>query len=325
MSESRVTHDQAELGRSGIRLSPLGVGTWPWGDGKVWRFDPVKGPRDAEAAFHAALDRGVTLFDTAEIYGRGKSEELLGRFIRESGRTALVATKFAPLPLRLSARTLPGALDASLARLGLERVDLYQVHWPYTLLTIPALMDQMARQVELGKVRAVGVSNYSADDMRRAHAALAAHGVPLASNQVIYHLLDRSPERNGVLDACRALGITLIAYSPLAMGALSGKYDTGASNAGLVRRYHPHFARYRRAATVLRALRAIAEHHRATPAQVALRWLIERPGVVPIPSARNAAQSTDNAGALDFRLDPEELALLDRFDDPASWARDARA
>src|SRR5262249_1720593 len=158
--------------------------------------------------------------DTAEMYGAGESERLLGACRREDGRPITIASKFAP-PLtpfsrtRSSARSLLKALDDSLARLGVEYIDLYQIHFPSPELKVDALMDVLAEAVQSGKVRAVGVSNYSAAMMRQAHARLASHGVPLASNQVHYSLLRRFPETNGVLAACRELDVALIAYSPL--------------------------------------------------------------------------------------------------------------
>lgn len=299
------------LGRGGPAVPPLGVGLWAWGDEKIWRFDPERGPRDAREAFAASVEAGLAFFDTAEIYGGGASERLLGECLRESNRSVFVATKFAPLPWRLTSSALPRALDASLARLGLAAADLYQVHWPWTLLPIARLMERMADAVQAGKVRHVGVSNYSAARMRRAHDALARRGLALASNQVQYNLLDRAPERNGVLEACRELGVTLIAYSPLALGALTGKYAPDRLPAG-ARRFMGPFRRIARAMPVVEALRRVGAKHGGTPAQVALQWLARQDGVLPIPGARNAAQARENAGALRLTLDDEDLALLDR-------------
>ncbi len=192
-------------------------------------------------AFVASADAGVELFDTAEVYGDGESEKILGWMAQKRGGPIAVATKFGLLPGR-DARWIPRALDASLKRLRLSRVDLYQIHWPdRTMASIDALMGGLAAAVTEGKARAVGVSNFNASEMRDAHAALARHGVPLASNQVRYSLLDRAPEADGVLDACRALGVTLLAYSPLAQGILTGKYAPGRAPAG-PRAGHPEFA-----------------------------------------------------------------------------------
>ena len=238
------------LGRSELQVPRLGVGAMTWGDPSgLSRFTPAKlayggaeGAEEEARAFEASLAAGVTLFDTAAMYSNGASERRLGELAH--GTAALIATKFPPR-MRSTAEDMPRALEASLARLGRPVVDLYQHHYPAKRVDIPRLMGLMADAVAAGKVRAVGVSNYSAEQMRIAHAALAERGVPLASNQVQYSLLHRQPETNGVLDACRELGVTLIAYQPLASGALTGKYLAGTRPAGL-RRFMPLFRRNRR-------------------------------------------------------------------------------
>ena len=197
--------DSIAIGKSDLRIAPLGMGTWQWGDTLRWNFGKGYTQSDCEAAYAASRAAGITFFDTAEIYGSGKSEEILGALVRQDPQRVIVATKFAPLPWRWTARSVAQALDASLKRLGMDRVDLYQVHWPYTTIRIETLMNALADQVEAGKVGAVGVSNYSASQMRRAHAALARRGLPLASNQVHYSLLHRTPEQNQVLETCRQL------------------------------------------------------------------------------------------------------------------------
>ncbi|HRK44979.1 MAG TPA: aldo/keto reductase, partial [Nocardioides sp.] len=252
----------------------------------------------------------VTLFDTAAMYSHGASERRLGELAH--GTAALIATKFPPR-MRATAEDLPRALEASLARLGRPTVDLYQHHYPANRVDIGRLMELMADAVEAGKVRAVGVSNYSANQMRIAHAALAGRGVPLASNQVQYSLLRRQPETNGVLDTCRELEVTLIAYQPLASGALTGKYLAGARPRGL-RRFMPLFRRSRResVASVVALLREIGDGHGTGPTQVALRWLIENDSVLPIPGAKNGTQARANAQALAITLAPDEIEALTR-------------
>jgi aryl-alcohol dehydrogenase-like predicted oxidoreductase len=170
----------------------------------------------------------------------------------------------------------------------------------------------MADAVEAGKVRAIGVSNYSAEQLRQAHAALAERGIPLASIEKGYSLLDRRVETNGVLDACRELGVTLIAYQPLASGALTGKYADGTRPSGLRRFMIRHFRGSGRTAVaaVVALLREIGDRHERTPAQVALRWLIEQGNVIPIPGAKNGIQAAANAGALSFGLAPDEIEAL---------------
>jgi len=174
------------------------------------------------------------------------------------------------------------------------------------------LMNHMADAVEAGKIRAVGVSNYSAQQMREAHAALAKRGIPLASNQVEYSLLHRQPETNGILDACRELGITLIAYSPLAGGRLTGKYSAQKRAGGFFRRVLPQYSRRALDAIqpLIQLLRDIGERYGKTPSQIALRWLVENPLVLPIPGAKNGKQAMENAETLKFSLTAEEVAAL---------------
>ena len=226
-----------------------------------------------------------------------------------------MATKFAPL--RLTTAALPHALDASLRRLQLETVDLYQIHFPFGILRIRSLMNRLADAVEAGRVRHVGVCNYNAAQVRTAHAALAARGVPLVSNQVHYNLLHRDPERNGVLDACRELGVTLIAYLPLASGMLTGKYRGGATPPRhWIRRRTAPFPASERLEPLLQALAEIGQAHGRTSAQVALNWLARQDGVLPIPGARHARQATENAEAIDFAISEAEAARLSTLSEP---------
>jgi aryl-alcohol dehydrogenase-like predicted oxidoreductase len=311
------------LGSSGLRVSRLGVGAMTWGEARgLARFHPAKmayggaeGRAEEQAAFDASLAAGVCLFDTAAMYAGGASERRLGEVAR--GRDVVIATKF-PAGLRATADSMPGDLDASLARLG--RIDLYQHHFPSSRVDIPRLMELMADAVEAGKIRAVGVSNYSAEQMRAAHAALARQGIPLSSNQVEYSLLHRQPEVNGVLAACRELGVTLIAYQPLAGGALTGKYRAGDRPRGM-RRFMSYFrgASLEASAPVVALLREIGERYGKSPAQVALRWLIEQDGVLPIPGAKNGRQAAENAAALSFTLSQDEVGALARA--TLAWRR----
>jgi aryl-alcohol dehydrogenase-like predicted oxidoreductase len=236
------------------------------------------------------------------------------------GKDVLIATKY-PSGLSFRVEDFPKQLEATLARLGRGSIDLYQHHFPNNRLSIPKLMDQVADAVEAGKVKTVGVSNYSAEQMRGAHAALAKRGIPLASNQVEYSLLDRKPEVDGVLDACRKLGITLIAYSPLAGGRLTGKYSAQNRASGFFRRVLPQFGGKALDAIqpVIKLLREIGDRYSKTPSQVAIRWLVENPLVLPIPGAKNGKQAADNAGALSFSLTSEEVKMLDQA--TLSWRK----
>jgi aryl-alcohol dehydrogenase-like predicted oxidoreductase len=304
------------LGQTELRVPRLGLGVMVWGDmSAAPRWNPARnvyGPtstvQEQREALEVSLAAGVNLLDTAAMYGKGASERRVGELTK--GKDVLVATKF---PAGFFSRTgsLPATLDASLARLRRPVVDLYQVHFPSRWMSIPTLMNLMADAVEAGKVRAVGVSNYSAAQLRTAHAALGKRGIPLASNQVQYSLLHRNPEVDGVLDTCRELGVTLIAYMPLASGALTGKYSAAHRPAGW-RKYTGAFRSAERLERVNAVLRDLAEQHGKTPSQVALRWLIQLPNVLPIPGAKTGSQAAQNAGALAFVLSEPEIDALSR-------------
>ncbi len=308
--------DQRQLGKSGIVVPALGVGVWSWGDKSTWGYGTSYTRSDINQAYKACLDAGLNFFDTAEIYGSGKSERILGECMREDGRPVIVASKFAPLPNRFSASKLLDALDATLQRLGVSSIDLYQVHWPYTFLNKAALMDMLAKAFNAGKIRAIGVSNYNVAQMRQAHARLARYGIPLASNQVHYSLLHRKPEDNGVLAACRELDVALIAYSPLQQGLLTGKYRAGQkfSVTGM-RRFSRAYgtAGLNKIEPLLQTMEKIGQAQNKTNAQVALNWLLKKDEhIIPIPGAKNLRQATDNAGAIGWRLSDEEFRQIDQ-------------
>jgi aryl-alcohol dehydrogenase-like predicted oxidoreductase len=306
--------EQIALGPGGVAVAPLGIGTWAWGERRFWGYGQGYGQAEVAAAFDASVAAGITFFDTAEIYGGGESERLLGEFIRTREATVVVGTKFAPWPWRQGKRAVRRAITGSLRRLGLRRVDLYQVHFPYTVLSQRLLLDALADAVADGEVGAVGVSNYGARQVARARDILARRGVPLASNQVQYSLFHRRPETDGTLAACRAAGATLIAYSPLAQGLVTGKYRPGGARPADFRRYTGSFgeANLRAVARVVELLRAIGQNHGGkSPEQVALNWLIAQSGVLPIPGAKDGRQATSNAGALGWSLAPEELVAID--------------
>jgi aryl-alcohol dehydrogenase-like predicted oxidoreductase len=305
------------LGSSDLHVPRLGMGAMTWGQPKGlarWTpaqlaYGPAHGADEEQRALEVSLAAGVNLIDTAEMYSNGASERRVGELAL--GKDVLIATKFPPTPLARH-HIFPKALDDSLERLKRGTIDLYQIHFPSGRLAIPELMRLMADAVEVGKVKAVGVSNYSAAEMRLAHAELAKRGIPLASNQVQYSLLHRSPEVDGVLEACRELGVTLIAYSPLAMGALTGKYTAAAKPGGFRKYIAPNFRAKGIAAVqpVVDLLRKIGERYDKTPSQVALRWLVENELVLPIPGAKNGRQAAENAGALAFSLTAEEVEAL---------------
>ncbi|XP_057792784.1 uncharacterized oxidoreductase At1g06690, chloroplastic-like isoform X2 [Salvia miltiorrhiza] len=237
--------EKVKLGGSELQVTRIGIGSWSWGDATYWNnfeWDDRK-LKAATAAFDAGIDSGITFFDTAEVYGSPmalgamSSETLLGKFIKEREKRCqdlevVVATKFSVFGWRLGRHSVVSALKDSLARLQLPSVDLYQLHWP-AIWGDEGYIDGLADAVEQGLVKAVGVSNYSEKRLCAAYHQLKKRGVPLASNQVNYSLIYRWPEENGVKSACDELGITLIAYSPLAQGALSGKYSPKKTPSGV--------------------------------------------------------------------------------------------
>ncbi len=291
----------------------MGLGAWQWGDKLFWQYGQTHTDEDCRAAFMASIDAGVRFVDTAEAYGGGQSERLLGQFLRETEQPILIATKFLPFPWRLSKKSLLRALQQSLSRLGVEAVDLYQMHQSFPPVSIETWMDAMADAVKQGLVRTVGVSNYNQNQMLRAYSALAQHNIPLAANQMTYSLLDRRIEKEGLLTRCLELGIRLIAYSPLEKGLLSGKYTPedpppgirGRRYGGLVPKIGP----------LLKTMTEIGQDHGGKNlVQVALNWCICK-GTLPIPGAKNAIQAEENAGALGWRLTEAEVAKLDEASD----------
>jgi len=308
------------LGQSNIAVPPLCIGTWAWGDKLFWSYGSDYDEKQLKEAFHAALEAGTSFFDTAEIYGLGLSEELLGQFMKQSDRSAIIATKFGPLPWRFTAQSVSDALTDSLKRLQVEQVALYQVHWPFSfLMSQETLMNALADEVQRGRIGAVGVSNYSAQQMQEAHKTLASRGVPLAVNQVRYSLLTRQIESSGITDTAKQLGVTLLAYSPLAQGRLTGKYrpDSSEKPTG-ARSLDPQFSKagLEKIEPVVALLRQIGEKRDRTPAQVALNWLISQGNVVAISGAKTAQQVQQNAGSLGWKLDNDEITALEQISRP---------
>ena len=299
-----------------VSISVMGLGTWAWGDRSTWGMNGYDRTYDFEtirAAYERTVTAGITLLDTAEMYGDGESERIIGRLLCEDRAhrdRVVIATKFMPFPWRIPfAAALRKSLRNSLARLGVPFVHLYQIHGPISLRSARAVAAALAAPYKAGLIKAVGVSNYSEGELRAIHAALATHGIPLATNQVEYSLLRTMPESNGLLRACRELGVTLLAYSPLAMGRLTGKYSQANPPPG--KRNFSAFPMAEIEPVIAELRRCGAAHGDKTPAQVALNWLICK-GAVPIPGAKNAAQAEQNAGALGWRLTADEVAALDR-------------
>lgn len=315
--------DKRRLGKSGIEITPIGLGTWQFSKGKglAGGFWKSLDEDATKAVVKAALEGGIDWFDTAEIYGGGNSERSLASALGALGvapGSVRVATKWWPFPR--TARNTPATIGERIACLSPYPIDLYQIHMPFGLSSVEKEMDAMGDLVEAGKIRAVGVSNFSAADMEKAHSFLAKRGMTLASNQVRISLLDRSMERNGVLEAANRLGVTLIAYSPLAQGLLSGRFhddpDAISGVRGLRRMSSSINPKtLERTAPLVAELKKVAATHGASPSQIALNWLVSFWGdaVVAIPGASKPAQVSDAAGAMKIALTRAELDSIDRI------------
>lgn len=297
-----------ELGRSGLRVSKIGLGTWQIGASE-WGWNKGYGVDDVVRAIVRAHELGINFIDTAEIYGGGLSEEVVGRAVREFRDEVVIATKVWP-----THATYDGVLKAcerSLKRLGVDAIDLYQVHWPNPLIPLSSTMRAMERLVELGKVRAIGVSNFSLGRLRKAQECLKREEI--VSNQVKYNLVERGVEK-GLIQYCEREGIALIAYSPLAQGLLTARYNASNRPRDLVRRLNPLFdpSVLRRAEPLMSVLKEIATRHGVEPGQVALAWLIKRKHVVAIPGAKRSEQVESNARAAELELSDDEWLMLSK-------------
>jgi aryl-alcohol dehydrogenase-like predicted oxidoreductase len=290
------------LGKSGVLISPMGVGTNAWG--KAGRARP-----ELQKVFEGALSSGITLFDTAEIYGRGGSERTVGLFLKglEPGRERpVVLSKFFPLPWRLRKAQLLDALRRSLERLQLESIDIYLIHFPWSPLAIETWVNALADAAEAGLVRAIGVSNYDSGQVRRAHRVLTSRGIVLACNEFELSLARRAAEKNGTLAACRELDVAVIAYRPLALGHLTGRASEQTHGWRRIMA-----ASVQTAAKLPEIVQEIGKAHGGkTPAQVALNWVICK-GALPIPGATGLSHLEENIGALGWRLTDREISELD--------------
>jgi aryl-alcohol dehydrogenase-like predicted oxidoreductase len=320
MAQSKI--QQRRLGSTDILLSPIGLGCWQFGGRKNLsaRFWPAVEEDEIQAVVRESLAWGVNWFDTAEAYGGGESERRLAAALRSlqvKPEDIFIATKW--MPVFRWAGSITRSIDIRLKSLAGYPIGLYQIHQPWSFSSISSQMQAMARLVREGKIRTVGVSNFSARKMRTAYGKLREEGLSLVSNQVRYSLLHRRIEADGVMDTAKELGITIIAYSPLAQGLLSGKFhdDPGlARRRPGFRRFMPDFRRRGLAESlpVIQALRQVAEARGVTPSQAALNWLlqVQGPTVVAIPGATSSAQAKENTGAMGFSLEPEDIDRLGR-------------
>ena len=317
---SNVQIAKRTLGKTNIEITPIGLGMMEFsgGGGLLGSAFPTINQEEKNAAVKAGLDGGINWFDTAELYGSGVSEASLSVALKTAGKSdsdVVVATKW--WPLFRTARNIPKTIEDRLRFLNGYGISLYMVHQPYSFSSPEAEMDEMAKLVKAGKIRSVGISNFNPDQMRRAHRQLQKHGLPLAVNQVRFSLLDRSIEKNGILETAKELGVTIIAYTPLESGLLTGKYHKNPEL--LEKKSFIWRSRLRRSMeksqTLISVLEEIALRYNASAAQIALNWVINSQGdsVVTIPGVTKASQAQESAGAMKFKLTSDEIAQLNEL------------
>ena len=319
MTENIVMQTRS-IGATGIQVSPIGLGVMQFsgGAGFFGAAFPVMTQEEKTSLVKTALDGGINWFDTAELYGFGQSERNLSQALQSlevKKGSVVVATKW--WPLFRTARNIPHSIADRLKDLSPYPIDLYYIHQPFSLSSVEAVMDAMADLVMAGKIRSVGVSNFSADRMRRAYAELDKRGLKLAANQVHYNLAHRQIETDGTLQAAKELGVSIVAYTPLGYGLLTGVYH---KNPGLLKQK----SSFRRSSLqnqleatrpLVTAMEEIAAKYDAKVSQVALNWLVNFHGdtVLAIPGATKTSHVAQNAGAMKFILSGEELDRLDRL------------
>ncbi len=305
----------------GLYLPPMGCGTWAWGNRFLWDYDESM-DRQLQEVFNLMVSNGVTLFDTGDSYGTGKlngrSESLLGQFYHQyqgaHREEICLATKLAAYPWRLTAKSMVSACQKSAQRFG-KAVDLVQMHWSpnkYFPWQEKPLLEGLTQLYQQGLVKAVGLSNYGPVNLEKVHQQFSASGVPIATLQVQYSLLSTYPlAKLGLKEVCDSLGIKIIAYSPLTLGLLTGKYtEDGLLPKGprrlLFKRLLPKIT------PLLECLKEIAQSREKTISQVAINWCICK-GTIPIPGAKTPQQAGENLGAMGWRLSDGEVMELDKI------------
>lgn len=330
-----------------FKLPKMGVGTM------LWLPNKNNSEQEIFEVFNACIDNGLNFFDTAEIYGDGASEEVLGKCIKSTSQNVYIADKFAPPskmnPLKKKrkhvkindTKALLEALDESLERLGVDCIDLYQIHMPPENDLIEEYMKNMSLALKQGKIKAVGVCNFNSAQIQRASDALKKEGYHLTSAMVGYNVIRRYPETNGVFDICKKENISIIPYAPLAEGTLTGKYRNGQKepmkykvtsywghldltkerneNIPFIKRLFsiPRECDIKKMEPLMEVMEDIGKKYNKTIAQVALNWLISQDevNVVPIPGVRSIKQAIDNAGALNFTISKEERKLINEIEE----------
>ncbi|CAO3701942.1 unnamed protein product [Rhizopus stolonifer] len=298
-----------------LEVPPIAIGCWQWGDTKVWNWGEGS-PKDAEEAFDAAYKLGIPFYDTAEEYGNGVSENQIFRFrekySEEEKAKQVIATKFFPYSHRTEfPGVLLSALKGSLSRLGIFKADLYQIHAPIHPVEVEVVADALADAYDAGLIKTVGVSNYGIDEIKRMHGALKKRNVPLASNQISYSLTRTIPETSGLIKLCHDLGIAILAYSPLGMGILTGKYSPEGP---FPKERQERFSVYDKAqlSQLLSVLKRLGDKYQKTQSAIALNWCIAK-GTIPLGGAKTAEHVKYNTEALGFRLTEEEVSELDKL------------
>ena len=290
----------------------MGIGTWAWGDSMYWGYGKGYSEEDLQRVFHYCIENDITFFDTAEIYGQGRSESFLGKFSANINSPIYIASKFMPYPWRLNNKNLDKSLEKSLLRLQKDHLQLYQMHMPLPPVSVESWMEAMIRVKEAGLIEHIGVSNYSLEKMQKAQAVLLREGIGLASNQVEYHILERTIEKNGLMAAAKEMGIKIIAYSPLAMGVLTGKYSEENPPSGFRgRKYNRQFMNKIKP-LLLEMGRIGVKYDGKSTAQVAINWVIAK-GAIPIPGVKTLEQAQQNIEATNWSLSEADVALLDRL------------
>jgi aryl-alcohol dehydrogenase-like predicted oxidoreductase len=304
------------LGSSNLQVSPIGLGCWQFskGNGSVGKYWPLLNDETIKEIVQASLESGINWCDTAEVYGWGASETALASALASLGKDVLIATKW--WPMFRTAASIPHVIEEQLQRLS--HIDLYQIHQPYGFSSVEKEMDAMARLVEKKKIKYIGVSNFSAGKMSRADKQLRKFDLRLISNQVLYNLLDRDIESNGVLETAKELGVSIIAYSPLKQGILTGRFHDDSRGAQRTTGYRKYLSAFKpkeleQTRPLINLLKEIAEKHNVVPAQIALAWVISQQAVVAIPGASSPAQALLNAASMEIKLTNDETDLLDEM------------
>jgi len=309
------------LGNTGKMLTPIGLGCWQFSKQKnlAGKFWPTLEDDLIGKVVSLSLEGGINWFDTAEIYGNGASEKALAKALLAAGKRPgeiFIASKW--WPMFRFASNIPKTIDERIKALSPFPIDLYQVHQPWGFSNEKAEVSGMADLYDRKLIKCIGVSNFSAKQMGNSWETLDMRRIPLASNQVRYSLLDRRIESNGVMDVAKKLGISIIAYSPLAQGVVTGKFHENPEllkNIGF-RKYSSQFkpAGLAKSLPVVKLVKELAVKYNVTPAQIALNWLIYFHGnsVVAIPGATKEIHVKENTGAMTFRLGDEDMHRLDK-------------